>query len=190
MKVKVTTIVLISALVGTVQAQDIDFSLYTEQCVNDYKANLALTGSSDINGKYLKQVNSETLKYKSIYFKPDLNFGVYFNEGFGKPMLVSTYDLENDDSVYRFYSEKDNSSGRSGKMYQLKDLGNDEFSFSIFKRSGGTKIDGKRVSIFEKPVKLNKSKKEPIFEAVFKIDEDKSEDLYQVHTQFPKTCLK
>ncbi|WP_432451719.1 hypothetical protein ACRRS0_11795 [Agarivorans sp. QJM3NY_29] len=190
MKVKVITIALISALVGTVQAKDIDFSLYAEKCVEDYKANLALTGSSDINGKYLKQVNSETLKYKSIYFKPDLNFGVYFNKGFGKEMLVSTYDLENVDGVYRFYSENDNPSGRSGKMYQLKDLGNDEFSFSIFKRSGGTKIDGKRVSIFENPVKLNKSKKEPIFEAVFKIDEEKGKELYKIHTQFPVSCLK
>ncbi len=190
MKVKVITIALISALAGTVQAQGLDLSLYSDECVQDYSENIAIVGKSELNGKYLKKEGSEKLKYKSIYFKPDGNFGVIFNEGFGKTMLISAYDLENIDGSYRFYSEKDNASGRSGMMYQLKDEGNDEFTFSIFKRSGGIKVDGKRVSIFEKPKKLNKSKKEPIFEAVFKIDEDKSEGLYQIHTQFPKTCLK
>ncbi|MBH0073983.1 hypothetical protein I6F48_00195 [Pseudoalteromonas sp. SWYJ118] len=187
MKGKILVITLINSIVGTAQAtpNEIDFNLYKNDCIEEYKANVTNVGKSDINGIYLRYEGVEKIKFTSIYFMPDLNMGVKFNGVKFSP----TYDLNDIDGTYTFYSKKDNDSGRSGLMYSLKDVGDDEYSFSIFKRSGSEKVNGKITSKFEKAKKLNKSKKEPIFEAVFKVDNEHGKFLYPEHTQFPRVCL-
>lgn len=185
MRKSIIAITLLSSLFGTVQAKDIDFSLYNDDCVKVYNENLEINGKNEINGTYLKYKGDQKIKYESIYFMPDLNMGIMINDVF-----YSAYDLNNENGVYTFYSKQDNDSGRSGIMYKMKDLGNEEYEFSIFKRSGRENINGVNVSKFEKAKKLNKSKKEPIFEAVFTVDKEKGEYLYEMHTQFPKVCLK
>jgi hypothetical protein len=184
MKWKVLAITLIGSIIGTAQAtpNEIDFSLYKNDCIDEYKANIANVGKSEINGIYLRYEGVKKIKYASIYFMPDLNMGVKFNGVKFSPM----YGLNDSNGTYTFYSKKDNDSGRSGLMYSLKGVGDDEYSF---KRSGSQKINGKITSKFEKPKKLNKSKKEPIFEAVFKVDKEQGKFLYTEHTQFPRVCL-
>lgn len=185
---KIISIVLVSAICSTVQAtnNEIDFSLYKDECIEEYKGNLELVGKSEINGTYLRYEGVDKIKYTSIYFMPDLNMGVKFNG----VKFSSTHDLTGSDGVYTFYSKRYFDSGRSGLMYKLEDIDNDEYSFSIFKRSGSEKINGKITSKFEKPKKLNKSKKEPVFKATFKLDKEKGKALYSEHTQFPQVCLK
>ena len=175
-------------------AQKLDLKGYKESCIKSYEHSIYRNGTSDLNGVYLKYKGRENINpfFSSLYFSPDYNLNVMFNESYMNKK--ATYDLNKEDDVFTFYDHKEKSDGdRSGMKFEIEHSSYNTYVLKAYITTYNKLGSGlKYIPIYDKKFDFSVNKKdlEPIYELTFERDLDKEDVLYSENTELSLACRK
>ncbi|MEL0628070.1 hypothetical protein [Psychromonas aquatilis] len=197
MKKTITTIMIITTALITMSnanAKKIDLSNFTDSCVKSYKQSQYRNGTSEINGVYLEYLGKDNINsmFSSLYFSPDYNLNVMFNNDFKQKK--ATYDLTEKNNVFTFYNRKEKYDGdRNGLMFEIKKIDSLNYKLKVFKTNHNILNNKQRfVAVFDElfPLGKNRFSKEDLYSLDLTRNFEKENSMFYKNTELTKGCLK
>nr|WP_075498062.1 hypothetical protein [Moritella viscosa]SHO14758.1 Phosphocholine cytidylytransferase [Moritella viscosa] len=180
---------------SSVAAVKPDLTQFDDLCVKSYKTSLKRNGQSDLTGVYLRYEGEERINnnFKSLYFNPDYDVDVMFNENPYKK--IKTHNLSKKYNTFTFYDHKEQKDGdRIGNKFTLEKITYDTYELSIYKTNRNELGDDRRyIPIYDEAFDFRENTSElsePIYTLELRRIESKEKSLYAHNTELSLLCRK